>query len=172
MENRSAGRRIHLGCGEVYLPGYVNIDLPPQHQTVMRKIKADIYADISRFYCVTNSIEEIRLHHVFEHFDRPTALQLLISWYLMLKDLGHLVIETPDFELYLGALGFRDLSFDYSEWHGTFNITVVALKRAPFKTRRELIRVAKDILRLSLVDSSESEKRLFEVWSRQIENLA
>jgi len=48
MENRSAGRRIHLGCGEVYLPGYVNIDLPPQHQTVMRKIKADIYADISR----------------------------------------------------------------------------------------------------------------------------
>ena len=40
----------------------------------------------------------MRLHHVFEHFDRPTALRLLIDWHEWLAPGGTLTIETPDFE--------------------------------------------------------------------------
>jgi hypothetical protein len=43
-------------------------------------------------------VAEVRLHHVFEHFDRPTALRLLIDWHEWLAEGGRLVIETPDFE--------------------------------------------------------------------------
>ena len=39
----------------------------------------------------------MRLHHVFEHFDRPTALALLAAWQFWLAPSGELLIETPDF---------------------------------------------------------------------------
>ena len=90
--------RLHLGCGEVYLPGYLNIDFPPAKHTVQRTSKADFYADITELSYPRESIAEIRLHHVFEHFSRATALRLLIQWYLWLEERGRLVIETPDFK--------------------------------------------------------------------------
>jgi len=91
--------RLHLGCGETYLQGYVNIDLPPDRHSVQTHTRADVYADITELTYPSGSVNEIRLHHVFEHFDRPTALRLLIEWYVWLEDGGMLVIETPDFEL-------------------------------------------------------------------------
>jgi hypothetical protein len=42
-------------------------------------------------------IEEIRLHHVFEHFSRAQALASLVNWNSWLKVGGMLRIETPDF---------------------------------------------------------------------------
>lgn len=92
------GLRLHLGCGGVYLDGYRNIDLPPEEHGVQEGIRPDEYADITRLEYHPASVQEIRLHHVFEHFDRPTALRLLIDWYAWLEEDGTLVIETPDFE--------------------------------------------------------------------------
>jgi predicted SAM-dependent methyltransferase len=90
--------RLHLGCGERYLDGYVNVDFPPESQSVLDTSKADVFADLTRLAYEPTSIAEIRLHHVFEHFDRSTALRLLLDWYDWLLDDGVLVIETPDFE--------------------------------------------------------------------------
>lgn len=87
--------KLHLGCGERYFSGYVNIDYPPSKHTVI-KAKVDKYADITKLSYRKNSIEEIRLHHVFEHFDRPSALALLCRWRDFLKTGGLLRIETPD----------------------------------------------------------------------------
>lgn len=199
--------RLHLGCGEVYLPGYTNIDLASEHHTIQRQARADVFADVTQLNYPSGSVDEIRLHHVFEHFDRHTAVRLLIDWYVWLKEGGKLVIETPDFErsaravmnhrqvhdqlkvlrhifgsheaawavhkdgwyqakfeLYLGALGYGDLFFSRSEWQGTYNITVTATKVRPTKTREQLLKAAADILRLSLIDDSESEQRIFGVW--------
>lgn len=89
--------RLHLGCGEQYLQGYVNIDYPPSEHAVMR-VKADYYCDITKLNFPDNSIDEIRLHHVFEHFSRVAALALLIRWHRWLKIGGKLWIETPDLE--------------------------------------------------------------------------
>lgn len=90
--------RLHLGCGEVYLPGYVNVDFPAEQHSVLTGIQADVYADLRTLEYPSQSVGEIRLHHVFEHFTRGTALGLLIRWYDWLIDEGKLMIETPDFE--------------------------------------------------------------------------
>jgi hypothetical protein len=87
--------RLHLGCGEQHFDGYVNIDYPPSEHNVMQ-IKADIYANIMELNFPPESIDEIRLHHVFEHFNRVTALAMLIKWHKWLKIGGKLHIETPD----------------------------------------------------------------------------
>ena len=87
--------KLHLGCGEQYFPGYVNIDYPPSEHAVM-DVKADYLADITKLEFPENSVDEIRLHHVFEHFNRVTALAMLIKWHQWLNVDGLLHIETPD----------------------------------------------------------------------------
>ncbi len=91
-------RRLHLGCGQIYLPGYVNIDFPQSRHTVQKDTKVDLYADINKLRYKPNSIDEIRLHHVFEHFERPVACALLVSWRSWLTKGGRLRIEVPDFD--------------------------------------------------------------------------
>ena len=90
--------KLHLGCGQRYLPGYVNIDFADSAHTVQEKSIADLLADILELQYASDSIEEIRLHHVFEHFPRPVACALLSGWYSWLKQGGVLHIEVPDFQ--------------------------------------------------------------------------
>lgn len=90
--------KLHLGCGEIYLKGYINIDYPASKHTAQTKSVADEYHDITKLRYPKNSIEEVRLHHVFEHFSRPTALALLASWWSWLKPGGLLRIEVPNFD--------------------------------------------------------------------------
>jgi predicted SAM-dependent methyltransferase len=87
--------RLHLGCGEQYLEGYINIDYPQSEHNVVQ-VKADVCADIKILDFPPDSVDEIRLHHVFEHFSRVTALAMLIKWHRWLKIGGRLHIETPD----------------------------------------------------------------------------
>ncbi len=88
--------KLHLGCGRIYLKGYVNIDYPPEEQSIQSDIKADIYKDIAKLKYKKSSVDEIRLHHVFEHFSRYSALAQLCKWRDWLKVGGLLIIETPD----------------------------------------------------------------------------
>lgn len=87
--------RLHLGCGEQHFDGYVNIDYPSDQHNVMQ-VKADYQANITQLDFPPESVDEIRLHHVFEHFNRVTALAMLIRWQQWLKVGGVLHIETPD----------------------------------------------------------------------------
>ncbi|MBU1349519.1 MAG: hypothetical protein ABII99_02395 [Patescibacteria group bacterium] len=91
--------KLHLGCGENYLEGYVNIDFPPEFHTIQNKSVADKYANIFELKYKKDSIEEIRLHHVFEHFERAVALALIAGWRSWLKKNGVLRIEVPDFKM-------------------------------------------------------------------------
>ena len=88
--------RLHLGCGPKYLEGYINVDIPEDQP--LSKVKVDFEADILCLNCDENCIDEIRLHHTFEHFDRIQALSLLVKWSLWLKVGGILHISTPDSE--------------------------------------------------------------------------
>jgi predicted SAM-dependent methyltransferase len=90
--------KLHLGCGERYLDGYFNIDFPVSEHTVQRERVADLYADILTLRYAPGEAEEIRLHHVFEHFARPVACALLASWFSWLRTEGILHIEVPDFD--------------------------------------------------------------------------
>lgn len=87
--------KLHLGCGGTYLEGYVNIDYPTDDNTIM-KVRADVYTDIKSLNYEPGTIDEVRSHHLFEHFNRAEALALIIRWRRWLKPGGRLVIETPD----------------------------------------------------------------------------
>ncbi|XOB40748.1 MAG: glycosyltransferase [Candidatus Nealsonbacteria bacterium] len=88
--------RLHLGCGEQYLEGYINIDFPPSRHTVISP-KADVYKDIRDLEYPEESVDEVRSHHLFEHFSKVEAIDLLLKWRKWLKTDGVLRIETPDF---------------------------------------------------------------------------
>ena len=88
--------KLHLGCGQRYLDGYLNVDFPPDEHTVQGGSVADLHADLLQLRYPPGSIEEIRLHHVFEHFARPVACALLASWHSWLRPGGVLRIEVPD----------------------------------------------------------------------------
>ena len=88
--------KLHLGCGENRFAGYVNVDYPPSEHTVQSRQGADVFGDITRLAFPAGSVDEVRLHHVFEHFVRAQALALLIHWHEWLKVGGVLLIETPD----------------------------------------------------------------------------
>ena len=90
--------KLHLGCGERYLEGYVNIDFPPSEHTVQSKSVADRHVDILALQYSPGMIDEIRLHHVFEHFTRPVACALVAGWNMWLKPGGILHIEVPDLD--------------------------------------------------------------------------
>lgn len=94
--------KLHLGCGDKYLEGYVNVDYPPSEHTVISP-KADLYQDIRTLEYDDNSVDEIRSHHLLEHFSRAEALKLLLQWRRWLKPDGLLVVETPDFEASIKA---------------------------------------------------------------------
>lgn len=90
--------KLHLGCGQVYLEGYINIDYPLSEHTVQQASVADEFADLTKLQYENESIEEVRLHHVFEHFPRARAAALLASWHSWLKRGGKVHIEVPDFD--------------------------------------------------------------------------
>lgn len=103
--------KLHLGCGESYLPGYINIDYPPADHTCQMQSVADAYANVTELLFPPNSIDVIESHHMFEHFDRQTALALLCAWYTWLKPGGKIVIETPDFHASIRTFLNQNLSY-------------------------------------------------------------
>lgn len=78
------------------MDGYVNIDYPPVEHTVQSGLTADRYEDIVELKFDAGTVDEVRLHHVFEHFTRQVAMALLCRWTDWLKPGGLLRIETPD----------------------------------------------------------------------------
>ena len=90
--------KLHLGCGQRYFEGYVNIDYPLSEHSVQQTSVADELANLFELKYKPSSIEEVRLHHVFEHFTRAQACALLASWNSWLSDNGVVHIEVPDFE--------------------------------------------------------------------------
>lgn len=103
--------RLHLGCGQTYFQGYINIDFPPSEHTVQTTSKADLYANITELQFPLNSVDEVRSHHVFEHFTRQETLAMLCAWHTWLKIGGIIVIETPDFESSMQQLTSTNYSY-------------------------------------------------------------
>jgi predicted SAM-dependent methyltransferase len=105
--------KLHLGSGEQYLNGYVNIDFPPENHTVQTKSRADAFANITQLSFSKETVDEVRSHHTFEHFDRQVALAMVCAWQEWLKPNGLLVIETPDLEESVKL--FMDANMGYKE---------------------------------------------------------
>jgi predicted SAM-dependent methyltransferase len=88
--------KYHLGCGSVYLEGYVNVDFPQEHHNINHSIKADLYVDIMKMKY--EKCDEIKSNHFFEHFSYVDSLVLLYKWTKALNFEGILDIGIPDVE--------------------------------------------------------------------------
>lgn len=84
-------KRLHIGSGKVYLPGWTNVDL-------FSTAKADLYCDMMRLPFDEESFDLIYACHVLEHAHRHTVYSVLHHWRELLKPGGILRLAVPDFE--------------------------------------------------------------------------
>lgn len=81
--------KLEIGVGKKHHPGYKTIDV-------------EIYANpdyLGDFRTMEfKDIDEIRAHHLLEHFSRKEGEDVLKLWHNWLKKDGLLIVETPDFE--------------------------------------------------------------------------
>jgi hypothetical protein len=81
--------KLEIGSGLKPHEGYTTID-------VEEYAHPDFVGDFRTMSF--EGLEEIRSHHLFEHFSRDESGEILSLWYKWLKPQGILIIETPDFE--------------------------------------------------------------------------
>lgn len=86
---------LHLGCGQINHPKFINIDmLPAPHIHYVRSVdNLSIFKDCS--------IDFIYASHCLEHFPFSAVPIILKEWYRVLKPKGILRLSVPDFELLL-----------------------------------------------------------------------
>jgi len=105
MENK---RKLHVGCGDIYLDGWINID-------IRKDVKADIYDDINKLDKIQdNSIDVLYSCHNLEHFGfncvRPSFLDVLNVWIKKIRIGGKLYLSVPNLRNIGKALFFsRDI---------------------------------------------------------------
>lgn len=97
-------KKLHLGCGKRYIPGFIHIDLADYPHIDHR---TDV-SDLSMFE--DNSIELIYVCHVLEHFKRNEIEGVLSEWYRVLRPEGVLRLSVPDFEAIVAVYEkYRDI---------------------------------------------------------------
>jgi predicted SAM-dependent methyltransferase len=85
--------KLHLGCGNRYLPGYIHIDI---NDSVPFLDYCTTIDDLSMFE--DNSVDEIYNCGVIGYYDREQVEDLLTEWNRVLKKDGVLRISVVDFE--------------------------------------------------------------------------
>lgn len=83
--------KLHLGCGDIRIPGWTNIDIRETEAT-------DIVADIRRLFGMADcSVDMIYACHVLDHFSRHEYMDVLRRWYAVLKPGGILRLSVVNF---------------------------------------------------------------------------
>ncbi len=96
--------KLHLGCGSIYLEGYVNIDGYPTEVRGHTKSVADRHLMIEDLDYPANAVDEIYTSHTVEHLSGEQLLKAFPCWFNTLKPGGKLIIEVPDAEAIMHRL--------------------------------------------------------------------
>ncbi len=83
-------KRLHIGTGKCYLPGFVNVD-------IFSSVHADVYADMTALPFDRESFDLLYSSHCLEHSHRHMVLATLTHWRDLLKPGGVLRLAVPDF---------------------------------------------------------------------------
>lgn len=133
-------KKLHLGCGNRYLEGYINID-------IRSGANVDIVADIRNLNFEPESVDLIYNCAVLEHFGRHEWFDILKHWTSLLKPNGKMYISTTDFdalvERYKNSKSLEELlgfliggqKYEY-DFHGmvfNFDILFKAMQSLGFK---------------------------------------
>jgi glycosyltransferase involved in cell wall biosynthesis len=85
--------RLHLGCGQVRLEGYVNIDRDPE-------AKADIFIDAMDLCKVfsASSVAEVQMYHILNYLSLWDARKFFTILFKLLQPNGKICLETVNIE--------------------------------------------------------------------------
>jgi len=87
--------RYHLGCGDIRLPGWINVDARPGPAV-------DLVCDLSDVSSLQGGAEAVYACHVLEHFGfngvSPAATNVLLGWCNLLAPNGECFISVPDLQ--------------------------------------------------------------------------
>jgi predicted SAM-dependent methyltransferase/SAM-dependent methyltransferase len=83
---------LNIGCHDIKLPGFVNIDLDPD-------MKPDIIWDCTKLLDLykPGEVAYINAGHFLEHFPAPIGKQIVKDCYTLLAPFGTMVMTCPDF---------------------------------------------------------------------------
>jgi len=136
---------LHLGCGQIASPGFINVDVRPGphvhhiHEVTDLSIFADDYADL------------IYACHVLEHVRHAAVRKVLWEWRRVLKPGGILRLSVPDFDklLVIYESSSHDIhsimrplmggqGYEYNAHRGVFNCVSLtdALREVGFREIR------------------------------------
>ena len=82
---------LHLGCGNIKIPGFVNIDSGNDN--------ADLKCSFFELPYKENSVDLIYMCHSLEHIGLNLIPDFLIYLRRLLKEQGQIYISVPDFEI-------------------------------------------------------------------------
>lgn len=155
--------KIHLGCGHIRLPDYVNID-------IMAAKAADVIADLRRLPYDNSSVDLVYSCAAIEHFGRREWIDVLREWARVLKPGGMLRLSTADFEAaiarYQEARNMTELlglliggQKDEFDWHGMifdFATLAAGLRDAGFEDIRRYDWRQTELGKLGIDDFSQA----------------
>ena len=83
--------KLHLGCGKIRLPGYINVD-------ILQSPAVDQIADLAKLPWPDASVDMVYSCAAIEHFGRREWVGILTEWARVLKPGGLLRLSTADFD--------------------------------------------------------------------------
>jgi predicted SAM-dependent methyltransferase len=102
---RKSPIRLHLGCGQKYHEGFINIDI-----NIFRK--KEIWLDIRKGLPFReDSVDSIYSHSVFEHLYPKELLYLLKECYRVLRPGCGMRVAVPNLEAAINGYAIGDLSW-------------------------------------------------------------
>lgn len=97
--------KLHLGCGEIHLDGWVNIDIESTNADLIHDLRNPLPFD-------TDSVSYIYAEHFIEHLSQADAKALLSECHRVLRDKGAIRLTTPNLAFLLSTY----FSGDLQEW--------------------------------------------------------
>jgi glycogen(starch) synthase len=98
--------RVNLGCGELPLAGYINVDC-------RRVPEVDVVADVRRLPFAANSLFEIYSSHLVEHFPSHHLRRIILPyWKSLLRAGGNLRTVCPNWQVMLDRLQRGEMSLE------------------------------------------------------------
>ena len=156
--------RVNLGCGTILMEDYLNTDSRPLEGV-------DIVADVRSLPFEKESVQELYLAHVIEHFPEIEMEKYILPyWYSLLKPNGKIKVICPNWEAMLqgyskGTISYEDLkevTFGSQEYAGNFHFNMF--------TPSTLVHLLKSV-GFSQIKVIESERRNGQCLEMEVEGV-